>query len=106
MYARHTWGAALLSKVSLKEPEHAPGFVNVNRFFPSFLFWNPATTYYLRPMVSALRINLFGATDEKSSGELAPAIFAKLQIYDQVVNVIVSHNGQGSIVELDNKLLR
>jgi hypothetical protein len=29
------------------------------------------------------------------TGELAPAIHAKLLIKDQVVNVIVSHNGQG-----------
>lgn len=34
-------------------------------------------------------------SDPAYLGELAPAIFAKLQIYDQVVNVIVSHNGQG-----------
>lgn len=64
---KHTWGAALLSKVS------AP-IIRLTQF--------PIvnSTHHLLP---------------SPQGELAPAIHATLDIHGELVHVMVSHNGQG-----------
>ena len=68
---KHTWGAALLSKVG--DP-----CLDTNSYISKFPILN--STHHLLP---------------SPHGELAPAIHATLDIHGEKVNVWVSHNGQG-----------